>query len=116
MCDLRERMILCARVVSRWRCFCTRLAIFVCWVLSVAQASAAITYVQGNSATPQTPQTAVPVTFTGAQNVGDLNVIAVAWNDSTATVASVTDKSGNTYTRAVGPTVINGVESQSIYY
>jgi IPT/TIG domain/Fibronectin type III domain len=78
--------------------------------------STTITYVQGNSATPQTNQTSVPVTFTAAQAAGDLNVIAVGWNDSTATVSTITDTSGNTYTRAAGPTVLSGVASQSIYY
>ena len=56
------------------------------------------------------------VTFTAAQIAGDLNVVVVGWNDSTATVSAVTDTSGNTYTRAVGPTVLSGVASQSIYY
>jgi rhamnogalacturonyl hydrolase YesR len=79
-------------------------------------AQTTITYVQGNSATPQTAQTSVPVTFTAAQAAGDLNVVAAGWNDSTATVSSVTDRSGNTYTRAVGPTVQTGAASQSIYY
>jgi fibronectin type 3 domain-containing protein len=82
-----------------------------------AQVSAAtITYVQGAYATPQTPQTTVSVTFTAAQAAGDLNVVVVGWSDSTATVSTITDKNGNTYTRAVGPTVQSGVASQSIYY
>jgi hypothetical protein len=76
----------------------------------------AISYVQGNYATPQTPQTTVNVTFTGAQAVGDLNVVVAGWNDSTAVVSAVTDKSGNTYTRGVGPTIVSGPLSQSIYY
>src|SRR5271167_1387176 len=79
-------------------------------------ATSAITYVQGNYATPQTPQTTVSVTFTAAQAADDLNVVVVGWNDSTALVSTVTDKSGNTYTRAVGPTVVSGSLSQSIYY
>src|SRR5262249_29899278 len=62
------------------------------------------------------PQTMVNVKFNAGQIAGDLNVIVVGWNDSTATVSGVTDTSGNAYTRAVGPTVIGGVESQSIYY
>ncbi len=45
-----------------------------------------ITYVQGNYATPQTDQTTVTVTFTAAQAAGDLNVVVVGWNDTTATV------------------------------
>ena len=80
------------------------------------QAAGTISYVQGNAAVPQTPQTAVAVTFTAAQSAGNLNVVVVGWNDGTATVTGVTDKSGNAYTRAVGPTVITGVASQSIYF
>ena len=60
-----------------------------------------INYVQGNYATPQASQTSVPVTFTTAQSAGDLNVVAVGWNDSTATVSTVTDTKGNVYTLAV---------------
>ena len=73
-------------------------------------------YVQGNYATPQTPQTTVNVTFNAAQVAGDLNVVVVGWKDSTATVNAVTDGSGNAYSLAVGPTVQMGIASQSIYY
>ena len=82
----------------------------------VVVATTAITYVQGNYATPQTAQTTVNVAYTAAQAVGDLNVVVAGWNDSTAVVSAVTDSSGNTYTRAVGPTVQSGYASQSIYY
>src|SRR5258707_439235 len=75
-----------------------------------------ISYVQGNSAVPQTAKTRVNVTFTAAQAAGDLNVVVVGWNDATATVSSVTDRSGNTYSLAVGPTAFTGILSQSIYY
>ena len=75
-----------------------------------------INYVQGNYATPQTSPTTVSVTFTGAQAAGDLNVIVVGWNDSTAAVSSVSDSKGNTYQLAVGPTAVSGLLSQSIYY
>jgi fibronectin type 3 domain-containing protein len=81
-----------------------------------AQTAPSINYIQGNYATPQTPQTAVNVAFAAAQAAGDLNVVVVGWKDSTAVVNTVTDKSGNTYTRAVGPTVLSGSLSQSIYY
>jgi hypothetical protein len=79
-------------------------------------ATSAITYVQSNYATPQTPQATVRVTFAAAQAAGDLNVVVVGWNDSTAVVSAVIDNSGNTYTPAVGPTVLSGFLSQSIYY
>jgi hypothetical protein len=79
-------------------------------------AAAQISYVQGNYATPQAPQTSVAVKFTAAQQQGDLNVVVVGWNDSAATIASVKDTSGNTYAAAIGPTVFSGVASQAIYY
>ncbi len=77
---------------------------------------AQVSYVQGNYATPQTPQASVAVRYASAQQQGDLNVVVVGWNDSTATVTSVTDAAGNSYVRAAGPTVMNGVASQAIYY
>ncbi len=79
-------------------------------------AGAGISYVQGNYATPQSPQTTVTVTYTAAQAAGDLNVVVVGWDDAVSTVNAVTDAMGNVYTVAVGPTVVAGVESQSIYY
>ena len=92
------------------------LTLFFCWLQAAAVMGAPITYVQGNSATPQTAQTSVTVTFTAAQAAGDLNVVVVGWNDSTATVSKVSDKSGNSYTPAVGPTIQSGVATQTIYY
>jgi fibronectin type 3 domain-containing protein len=75
-----------------------------------------VRYVQGNYATPQTPQQTVKVTFKAAQAAGNLNVIVVGWNDSTAVVNSVTDTHSNTYNRAIGPSILSGSLSQSIYY
>jgi len=73
------------------------------------------TFVQVNSAIPQSSSVAsVSVTFTAAQTAGNLNVVVVGWNDATAAVNSVTDTSGNVYTRAVGPTPGSAL-SQSIY-
>ena len=56
------------------------------------------------------------VKFNGAQAAGDLIVVVVGWNDTTATIGTVTDSSGNSYQLAVGPTVVNGIGSQAIYY
>jgi hypothetical protein len=71
-------------------------------------------FVQVASAIPQSASiVTVPL---GTQTAGDLNVVAVGWNDSTTHVASVSDTKGNTYVRAVDPTVVLGVASQSIYY
>jgi len=79
------------------------------------QASAGIAFVQGVSATPQGQAQTVTVTLPAGQTAGDLNVVAVGWNDATAAVQSVTDSAGNSYKLAIGPTV--GTElQQSIYY
>jgi hypothetical protein len=61
----------------------------------------------------------VNVTYTTAQKAGDLNVVIVGWNDTTAQISSVTDTKGNVYQLAVGPTAYDGAFgalSQSIYY
>ncbi len=81
--------------------------------------SNSVVFVQGNYATPQGPGWSnVTVTYPNIQFAGDVNVVVVGWNDSTATVAAggVTDSMGNTYTLAVGPTVLSGSLTQSIYY
>ena len=84
--------------------------------LTVTATTSIISYVQNNYATPQSPQTTVSIPFNAAQTAGDLNVVVVGWNDTTAQVNSVTDSKGNTYSLAVGPTSISGTLSQSIYY
>jgi hypothetical protein len=53
--------------------------------------------------------------YPGAQTAGDLNVLVVGWNDTSATVQSVKDTAGNTYNLAIGPTSGTGLR-QSIYY
>ena len=75
-----------------------------------------ITYVQSNYATPQAAQASVAVKYPSAQLPGDLNVVVVGWNDATVTITSVIDSSGNSYAKAVGPTVLPGTATQSIYY
>ena len=78
-------------------------------------AARAAVFVQVASATPQSPQASVSVTYPSAQAAGDLNVVVVGWNDATSAVNSVKDSAGNIYQLAVGPTVGTGLE-QSIYY
>jgi len=80
------------------------------------RALSAIGFVQMNYATPQTPAIAVNVPFTAAQSAGDLNVVVVGWNDTTARVVSVADTKGNPYQVAVGPTARSGEVTQAIYY
>src|SRR5262249_6180457 len=73
-------------------------------------------FVQGNNASTLSPQTSVTVTYNSAQTAGNLNLIVVGWNDSTAQVQSVSDAAGNSYQLAAGPTVQPGVASQAMYY
>jgi hypothetical protein len=74
-----------------------------------------IAFVQVASATPQSSQASVKVSYSKAQTAGDLNLVAVGWNDTSATVQSVMDSVGNSYTLAAGP--LKGTAlTQSIYY
>src|SRR6266853_2090950 len=75
-----------------------------------------ILFVQTNSASPQATQTPVTVTYTGAQTAGNLNVVIVSWNNSTAIISSVGDSTGNSYAVAAAPVVQTGTASQAIYY
>jgi chitodextrinase len=72
--------------------------------------------VQSNWVTPSTSQTSVSVTFTGAQTAGNLNVVAIGWEDSTThQIQSVTDTKGNVYTVAASK-MVAGNDSLAIYY
>src|SRR5262245_28368753 len=97
--------------------FSLRVSLLVGTLLAIVpQSFGQIAYVQSRSAVPQTAQSTVTATFSSAQTVGNVNVVVVGWNDSVATVQSVSDTKGNTYARAVGPTVVSGFASQAIYY
>ncbi len=75
----------------------------------------AISFVQVAAATPQSPTATVSVSYSSSEKAGDMNVVVVGWNDTTASVQSVKDSVGNTYKLAVGPTKGTALE-QSIYY
>ena len=75
----------------------------------------AIGFGQVAAATPQTTTATVAVSYPGAQTQGDLNVVVVGWNDTTAAVQSVVDSAGNAYSLAIGPTSGTALR-QSIYY
>jgi hypothetical protein len=75
-----------------------------------------ISFVQSNYATPQSGQTSVAVPYSAAQLVGDLNVVVVGWNNTSAALNSVSDSSGNMYSLAVGPTQLSGTLTQSIFF
>ena len=74
-----------------------------------------IAFVQVNAATPQTASASVPVTYPVAQTAGNLNIVAVGWNDTTSTVSSVSDSRGNIYTQA-GTMTTGTALRQAIYY
>jgi hypothetical protein len=103
---------LCAQAFSR------RVTVFCVLAAAAflgAPASAAIGYVQSNWATPQGSFTSATVTYSSAQTAGNLNVVIVGWENSTANVSSVTDSKGNTYALAVGPTRSTGNASLAMY-
>jgi len=84
---------------------------------SITQALATnITFAQGASNSPQSTTATVSAPYPAAQMAGDLNVIIIGWNDTTASVKTVTDSSGNSYVLAVGPTKQSSNTTQSIYY
>ena len=78
-------------------------------------AATAVTFVQVNSATPQSATASTSVPYSMAETAGDLNVVVVGWNDTVSAVSSISDSAGNAYTLAVGPTTALGAR-QSIYY
>lgn len=53
--------------------------------------------------------------YPNAQVAGDTNLVAIGWNDTSASIASVTDSLGNTYQVALATFRGNGM-SQAIYY
>lgn len=72
-------------------------------------------FVQVNSVTPQTNESTVSVPYPGAQGAGDLNAVAVGFDNATSTITSVTDSEGNVYQPAAPLTRGSGM-SQAIYY
>jgi outer membrane protein assembly factor BamB len=85
------------------------------YALTTNQSSPTAAFVQVNSATPQTNQTAVTVPYTQAQGAGDLNAVAIGFDDATSTITSVTDSAGNVY-QVAAPLARGSGMSQAIYY
>ncbi|GLH71720.1 hypothetical protein GETHLI_02220 [Geothrix limicola] len=85
--------------------------------LQVSVVAPSPTFVQANESTYVDAATSLQATYASAQVAGDLNVLAVQWQDTSAHVTSVTDSSGNAYTLAVGPTQNpDQPGTQAIYY
>jgi hypothetical protein len=83
------------------------------YALSTTNQTAPLQFIQVNSATPQTNKSTVSVPF--LQDAGDLNVVAIGFDDSTSTITSVSDTAGNVYQPAAPLTRGSGM-SQAIYY
>lgn len=91
------------------------LAVLVALSQPLPKTEAQPTFVQQAYTCPQTPQNQVGVAYTAAQTAGNLNILAIGWNDVTANITNVTDSAGNTYQLAI-PTFRGGGLSQAIYY
>lgn len=79
-------------------------------------AAGVIAFVQSAWATTAGAASSVSATFPKPQSAGDLNVVAIGWNDATSSVSTVTDTSGNVYHLAIGPTRASPDLTQAIYY
>jgi hypothetical protein len=101
-------------------------ALALTWLLLPALAAGQASLVQVNSnGNSFIYRKSVVVPFTALQTAGNLNVVVVGWNDTSATIAGVADSNGNTYVLA-GSTVSTPVPapggasqvvvSQAIYY
>ncbi|HXT34786.1 MAG TPA: DUF4038 domain-containing protein, partial [Chloroflexota bacterium] len=79
-----------------------------------AQAVIGPTFIQQAFATPQSTLASVSVSYPLAETAGDLNVVVVGWNDTSAAITSVRDSAGNHYSVAVPTQGASGI-SQAIY-
>jgi hypothetical protein len=91
------------------------------WVMQAVafRPSGTPAFVQGSSSIAGAQAVAISTLtapFTAAQGVGDLNLVFVGWTDTTASVVSVTDTVGNAYALAAGPTELDGLGTQAVYY
>ena len=73
-----------------------------------------IAFVQVAASCPSSASS-VALSYPRSQTAGNLNIVAVGWNDTSSSVKSVTDSLGNVYTLATGPVSGSGLR-QSIYY
>jgi hypothetical protein len=71
-------------------------------------------FIQQSYATPQASQSRASVAYPGPEASGNANIVAVGWNDMTASIANVSDSLGNTY-EVVVPTFRGNGLSQAVY-
>jgi IPT/TIG domain-containing protein len=84
-------------------------------LLMVLPLSAKINFVQQNYKTSKPSGSSLVVAYPAAQTAGNLNIVVVGWNDTTAAVSAVIDSNQNSYIPAVGPTAGEAL-TQTIYY
>jgi hypothetical protein len=62
--------------------------------LVVLPLSAGINFVQQNNTTSYPSASSMVVAYPAAQTAGNLNIVVVGWNDTSAAVKSITDSRG----------------------
>jgi hypothetical protein len=72
-------------------------------------------FAQQNYSTPQSPESQIAVAYPKVQTAGNANILAIGWDDTTASISAVSDSAGNLYQAAVPMYRGNGL-SQAIYY
>ena len=72
-------------------------------------------FVQQNYATPQSAQTQVSASYPSPQAAHNANILAIGWNDTTASITGVSDSAGNTYQAGLATFRGAGL-SQAIYF
>jgi hypothetical protein len=111
------------RLLKRFK-FLSGFAMLLPWLLLPARAAGQVSFVQVNSSNAVIiNRSTLDVPFTSAQAAGNLNVVVVGWNDTSSSIASVTDSNGNTYAVAattestpVPAPPAQQFASQAIYY
>lgn len=92
------------------------LAVFALLSLLVNSASEAqAAFIQQNYTASQSAEFQVVVAYVGAQTSGNANIVAIGWQDMTASISSISDSAGNHYREGVAMFRGNGL-SQAIYY
>ena len=84
-------------------------------IASTPPPAPAIAFLQVAYACPSSATQTVAVSYPLAQQLGDMNIVVVGWNDTTSTVQSVVDSLGNVYSAAAGQITGPG-QRQAIYY
>lgn len=83
---------------------------------AVGSVSQPLSFIQSRGASNVTSASSVALAFTSNELAGDLNVVFVGWNNTTAHINTLTDSRGNAYVLAAGPTANGSNATQAAYY